>query len=134
MVDFLRIGGGVLAGLVVLSGLTEALELGLVSLLNRGMTRDPETYFAIRNQPLFLAGKAVYNILFALAAGYLAARLAPAGRPMTPVWILAVVQTVALAWGASGTEYSRYTPGWMWVFLIAATGPAILLGGALRGR
>lgn len=130
----LRIGGGAIVGLALISVLTEGLEFALVSLIRHGTSPDPDAYFAVRNQPVFLAGKALYNVAFALAGGYVAARLGPEGRPMASVWMLAAVQTVALVWGAFGTPYSRYTPAWMWLFLIAATGPAILLGGALRSR
>ena len=41
---------GILLGLVVISGLTESFEFGIVSLLNGGVVTDPETYFAARNQ------------------------------------------------------------------------------------
>lgn len=121
---------GVLAGLVLISLLTEGLEFLLVSLVNGRVVREPKAYFAVRNRWWFLAGKACYNTIFATVGGYAAAAVAGPHGFMYAI-SLAVLQTVFLIWGATRSEYSRFTPRWMWVFLTVATAPAIIAGAYL---
>jgi len=116
----------VLVGLVVISMGTELVEFALVTIANRGVVTDPEPYFAVRNRPTILAAKIFYNAGFALLGGYVASRI---GRATGPVWILAALQTAFLAWGAFAMEMGAFTPMWMWLALIALTGPAIVAGG-----
>lgn len=83
----LRSAVAVFAGLVLISAIVESLEFALVALVNRGVTTDPNVYFRVRNQPLFLAAKCVYNTAGAIAGGWVPcrARTEPAGRSLISV-------------------------------------------------
>jgi hypothetical protein len=70
-----------------------------------------------------------YGVVFALGAGWLAARLAP-GRPLFHAAIVSVIIAVAATGslvGASGAKWSQLAA------LLLMT-PAVLLGGRLAGR
>jgi hypothetical protein len=123
----------VLAGLVLISAIVEPLEFMLVALVNGQPTTDPDRYFAVRNQPLFLAAKLLYNTVAAVGAGVVTAWLAPRA------WVrhgiaLAVIQTVAFAWALATPELRRTTPDWMWAALIPLTSAGIVLGALLLER
>ncbi len=122
---------GIVAGIVVISMVVEALEFGLVTLINGEPTTDPDVYYAVRNTPGFLALKLLYNTAAAVAAGYLAALIAGYAEVKHGL-ALAVVQTLAFAWALTQPEVSRWTPGWMWAALIVLTFGGIVLGARLR--
>lgn len=124
---------GVLAGIAVISIVVETLEFTLVSALAAGAIDDMDGYFAVRNQPGVLAAKVVYNTLAAVLGGYVTAKIAGASE-MKYASVAASLQTFALIYGMKGSEYGPFTPTWMWVVLILLTGPAILLGAAVRAQ
>ena len=64
------------AGIMLISLVAEAIEFGLVTMINGAMTTDPESYFAIRNRGWFLCVKLIYNTAAAVAGGYAAAWIA----------------------------------------------------------
>ncbi len=129
--DFLRSFLAVLVGIVALSIVVEALEFGLVTLVNGEPTSDPDQYFSVRNRPWFLAVKLVYNTAAAVGAGYLTALIA--GRAeLKHGMALAAIQTLAFAWALTQPEMSKWTPGWMWAALIVLTAAGIILGSRLR--
>jgi hypothetical protein len=130
----LRSAVAVFAGLVLISAIVESFEFALVALVNRGVTTDPDVYFRVRNQPLFLAAKCVYNTAAAIAGGWVAARLARRA-PVTHGMVLAVIQTAAFGWAVANPDLRRSTPDWMWACLIALTFAGIIVGSLLlRGR
>jgi hypothetical protein len=123
----------VAVGLVLITAIVEPIEFALVALASDGMTTNPDAYFAVRNQPLFLAAKLVYNTVAAVAGGFVAAllaRRAPIGHGIA----LAVVQTAAFAWALATPEIRQTTPTWMWASLIALTIAGILGGTRLQHR
>jgi hypothetical protein len=131
--NVLRSVVAVLAGLVLISAVVEPLEFVLVALVNGQPTTDPERYFAVRNQPLFLAAKLMYNTVAAVGAGFVTAWLAPSA------WVrhgiaMAVLQTVAFGWGLASPELRRTTPEWMWAALIPLTAAGVVLGAVLLER
>ena len=128
---FLRSTIAVILGIVVILMVVEGLELGLVALLNGGLTTDPEIYFAVRNMGGFLAGKLFYNTAAAIAAGYLTARMAGYAE-LKHGAVLAVVQTLAFGWALTQPDMARWTPGWMWAALIVLTFAGILVGAGYR--
>jgi hypothetical protein len=110
----------VFAGLVLISLLVESLEFALVTLVNRGVTTDPDIYFSVRNQPAFLAAKLVYNTAAAIVGGLVAAWLARRA-PVVHGMVLAAIQTAAFGWALANPALRRSTPDWMWVCLIVLT-------------
>lgn len=123
----------VLGGIALVSLLVEPLEFTLVGAVAGGAVTDIDAYFAVRNRPWMLAAKLVYNTAAALLGGYMVAKIAGHAE-MAHTGLAAAVQTAALIWGATASEYAPYTPAWMWVMLILLTGPAMLAGGAIRAR
>ena len=122
----------VFAGLVLISLIVEPLEFGLVTLVNGGVTTDPDIYFRVRNTPAFLATKVVYNTTAAIVGGLVAARLARRA-PIAHGLALAVIQTVAFGWALVNPALRRSTPDWMWACLIVVTFAGIM-GGSLLQR
>jgi hypothetical protein len=123
----------VLGGILLISLLVEPLEFTLVGAIAGGPVTDIEGYFAVRNRPGFLAAKVVYNTAAALLGGYMVAKIAGHAE-MWHAGVAAALQTAALIWGATASEYAPFTPVWMWVVLTLLTGPAMLAGGAVRTR
>jgi hypothetical protein len=90
-------------------------------------------YFAVRNRPVILAAKLLYNTLAAILAGYMTAKIAGL-RELLHAAVVAIVQTMALVWGFTAGEYASFTPVWMRVALVLTTGPAMMLGASIRAR
>lgn len=124
---------GIIAGLLAISVLVEAVEVTLVTLVNGGMTMDPVVYFGTRNRPWFLAIKLVYNTAGAVAGGWLAAWIA--GRaPMAHGVALAIVQAAALGYAVTDPAMRQWTPDWMWAALAVVSTLGVLWGARLRQR
>ena len=123
----------VLGGIGLISLVTEALEFTLVRAAAGGPIPDMAAYFAVRNGPAILAAKLVYNTLAAVLGGYMTAKVA-GGREVPHAVVGALVQTAALIWGFTASEYAGFTPVWMRVALVLLTGPAMVAGGLVRAR
>jgi len=121
----------VFAGLVLISVIAEALEFGLVALVNGDLTTDPNIYFRARNAPAFLVTKVVYNTAAAIVGGLVAARLARRA-PRAHGLVLAVIQTVAFGWALVTPALRRSTPDWMWACLIVMTFAGVMTGSLLQ--
>ncbi|GBD31200.1 MAG: hypothetical protein KatS3mg081_0904 [Gemmatimonadales bacterium] len=117
----------IILGLAFISLLVEALEFGLVTLVNGSPTTDSETYYGIRNRSWFLVTKLVYNTIAAAAAGFAAALIAGYAHLRHGV-ALALIQTLAFGWALTQEEMRRWTPDWVWVALIVLTFAGIVLG------
>jgi hypothetical protein len=123
----------VLLGVGFVSLIVEVLEFAAVNAYAGARIADMGTYLAIRNEPLLLGAKVVYNTLAALLAGYITAKVA-AGEEMTHALIAAAVKTAALVWGFTTDELAGTTPAWMMVVLLATTGPGMLAGAWVRAQ
>lgn len=122
---------GVVAGLIAISIIAEGIEFLLVTALQGGAVTDPDAYFEVRNRPLVLGLKLVYNTLAAGVGGYLAAWIG--GRAhLAHGAALAVVQLVLFVWGMTASEYAGTTPAWAWITLCVTMSAAIVLGARLR--
>ena len=84
------------------------------------------------SNPLFLLA-AAYRVVYAVAGGYVAARLAP-GRPMAHALALGVVGLVVSAAGAAATwnEGPAFGPRWYPLALVATALPCAWAGGRLH--
>ncbi len=129
----LRSIGGVLGGLGVISFIVQAMEFSLVMARAGGRVADMPQYLAIANQPVILAAKLLYYPMAGVLGGYVAARVAMKYE-MHHAAAAAAAQTVGLIWGFSRGEFAAYTPIWMRVALIVLTGPAMMVGAAVRTR
>jgi hypothetical protein len=123
----------VLGGIGLFALVTETLEFVLVTAAAGGSISDMPAYFAVRNRPVILAAKLVYNTMAAILAGYMTAKVA-GRRERFHAAVVAIVQTIALVWGFTAGEYASFTPVWMRVALVLTTGPAMMLGASIRAR
>jgi hypothetical protein len=89
----------VLGGIGLFALVTETLEFTLVTAAAGGAISDMAAYFAVRNRPVILAAKLLYNTLAAILAGYMTAKIAGL-RELLYAALVAIVQTMALVWGS----------------------------------
>ncbi|MBI4266283.1 MAG: hypothetical protein HY657_18065 [Acidobacteria bacterium] len=123
----------VIGGVALVSLVVEPLEFTLVNAVADASIEDMAGYFAVRNRPGILAAKLVYNSLAAVLGGYMAAKIAGT-REMAHASAAALLQTAALIWGFTLSEYAPFTPAWTRVALVVLTGPAMLAGGMIRAK
>jgi hypothetical protein len=132
-VNPLRSIGSVLGGLGIMSLLIQMLEFSLVMATAGGTVHDMSQYLILGNQPALLAAKLVYYPIAGLIAGYVTARVAMV-HEMRHAAAAAAAQTVALIWGFTTGEFASYTPILVRVALVIMTGPAMMVGAAVRAR
>jgi hypothetical protein len=132
-VNPLRSIGGVLGGLGVISFIIQVMEFSLVMAMAGGRVADMSQYLVIANQTGILAAKLVYYPVAGLLGGYVTARVAM-NYEMHHAAAAAAAQTVALIWGFTRGEFASYTPIGVRVALIILTGPAMMVGAAVRTR
>ena len=121
----------VLVGTGLFRLVVAVLETTLVGAAADTPVRTEVEYFAVRNQPAMLAAAVGYNCVAAVLAGYVLARIAGA-REIMLATLAAAVQTTALIWAFTAGDYAAFTPAWTRVVLVAATGPAMIGGAAIR--
>lgn len=133
MLNILRSILAVFIGLMLISILVEALEFGIVTVLNGSVPSidEPGAYFAIRNQFPVLLLKLVYNTIGAIIGGYVVAWIS--GEHPRHGFALAIIQTTAFIY-AMFSEFGAYTPLPMWILLIVLTFPGILYGSYLHNK
>ncbi len=122
---------GVVVGLVVVTLVTESLELLVVKLASgesfERLTSDEAYYFSIRNQLIILLVKLVYTTGAGILGGYLASIV---GGKLSE-WTLAIVlviQVASLIWAGFVSELSATGPMWMWVSLIILVPLGLVVG------
>lgn len=131
MIYATRSFAAVFAGLMLISFVSEGIEFLLVAFIHGSPTSVPEVYLEIRNRPLILAIKFIYNNFAAFAGGYAAAWIA--GRAhIWPGTFLAVLQMAGLVYGMTASPYANTTPMWAWVGLCATMPPFIVIGSWFR--
>lgn len=133
LILIVRFVAAVVAGMLVISLLVEAVEFGLVAAVHGAVTIDPAIYFGVRNSFPVLHLKFLYNVLGGLAGGYLAAWIARRHETRVGL-ILALIQTTALVAAMLSPQMGVWTPAWVWLTLIATMFPAIVLGALWRHR
>lgn len=124
----LRSIGAVVAGLLV----TVVLSLGTDSLLHATGIYPP--WFQPMSTPLWVLATG-YRIVYGVAGGYIAARLAP-DRPLRHAMILGVVGLILSIVGAAATwnKGAAYGPHWYPLALIAIALPTCWAGAKLAQR
>lgn len=131
---FIRSLFAIIAGLLIISFIVEGIEFGIIAAIT-GEIPSPqnlESYFAVRNQPSILILKLIYTALASVIGGYLTSWIAKEAYKHTV--ILASVQTIALIYGMTATEFSSYTPNWLWIMLMGICFVFILLGAYVYQR
>ena len=124
---------GILGAIVIISFLTQLLELPLVNVFAPEPITDMNGYLAARNRPpIHLAMLAIAGIT-GLLAGYLVAKIA-AEYEMQHAAFAAVIQSVLLVRGFAAERAAAMLPMWVKVALLMVTVTAMLLGAAVRAR
>jgi hypothetical protein len=120
----------ILGALVLFSVATQLLEYTLVSASAGGTVQDMASYLAVLNRPSLLAGKAAANLMVALLAGYMAAKIART-HEMLFASIAAAAETCSLVYGFTTGEYAAL-PLWFRALAVLTTGPAMMAGAWVR--
>lgn len=126
----LRTALAVLLGMVFITVGVEVLEWTLVTAIHQAPTQDPEIYFGIRNGPVFLVVKLLYNTAAAVGGGYLAARVAKHSEMLIGLG-LALIQGLALIWAAFQPDLNQWAPVWLFPALAVVSVVGILYGAHL---
>jgi hypothetical protein len=124
---------GILGAIVLISFLTQLLELPLVNLFAPEPITDMNGYLAARNRPPIHAAMVVIAGVTGLLAGYLVAKIA-GQYEMQHAACAALVQTLLLVRGFGGESAAAALPTWLKVSLVIATVAAMLLGASVRAR
>jgi hypothetical protein len=124
---------GILGGIVIISFLTQLLEVPLVNVLAPEPITDMNGYLAARNRPPIHLAMLVIAGMTGLLAGYLVAKIA-AEYEMQHAAFAALVQSVLLSRGFAADRAAAMLPMWLKVSLVVVTVTAMLLGAAVRAH
>jgi len=119
-------------GLVTISIVTEGIEYIIVSVVMgvEPNPDDPTAYFTARNSMLVLILKHIYNFLAGALSGLLTAKIA-GNKQLLMAWILIGAQTIAIIWGISNPEISKWLPLWLWITIWLSTAIGVYFGARL---
>ena len=123
----------VLGGIVVISFLTQLLEVPLVNVFASEPIVDMNGYLAARNKPIIHAGLLMIAALTGLLSGYLVAKIA-GEYEVRHAAVTAAVQTALLIRGFADPVATATLPAWVKVSLVLVTVPAMVLGAVVRAR
>ena len=123
----------VLGGIVIISFLSQLLEVPLVQALTSAPIGDMNAYMAARNQPPMHAALVVIAGVTGVLGGYLVAKIA-GEHELLHAGVAAVLQTLLLVRGFAAEDAGAVLPGWVRVALVLVTMTAMLLGATVRAR
>ncbi len=127
----------IIAGLVVITLITELAEILMVSLSSgkslSEVTKNPKEYFEVRNQPVNIVLKIIYNTAAAFAGGLVCVLIARYNK-LKHAMILAAIQIAGFIYGMTISEYANTTPVWLWLVLIAVTTIGIMAAGYIKHK
>ena len=132
MLNPMRSGLGVLAGLVLIRLLNSILEQTLVMAVAPSPPADIDAYVAVRNQSGVLAATLAAHTGIAVIAGYVTGKIVLLYERQHAA-ILAVLQMLLFI-GAFSSADRALPPSWMRWALLVVTVPAILAGASIRAR
>lgn len=124
---------GILGGIVLISFLTQLLELPIVNVFAPAPITDMNGYLAARNQPSIHVALVIIAGMTGLLAGYMVAKVA-GQYEMQHAACAALVQTVLLVRGFAAESAAAALPAWVKVSLVVVTVSAMLLGASVRAR
>lgn len=134
---FVRFFVGLIAGIFLLTVLTEGIEFLIVKTLSgesfEYLSTHQEEYFEIRNQPLILLLKIVYTFGASFFAGFIATYIAQRESKKLLVTFIGL-QLLGIIYGAFFSDFSDTTPLWMWFTLIIIVPSGIFYGYLRAGK
>lgn len=129
MFNPMRTAIAALGGFLLLFVLGQALELALVNAMAGEPLPNTEAYLAVRNRTGVFAGVLASNVVAALLAGYVTAKVAGAAE-LSHAGLAAALFT----WAINTGESAAITPVWMRLAMVALTAPAMLVGASIRAK
>lgn len=123
----------VLAGLIVLTVVGETIEYVITVFIYGADSGSNESYFGIRNQPLNLVYKLIYNFLCGMLGGVVAVKIASNRKPIHG-YALASIQLISFIWAMTDNEMRSFAPLWAWVSFTVVTVGGIITGARLAVR
>jgi Ca2+/Na+ antiporter len=129
MLNPMRTAIAALGGFLLLFVLGQVLEWALVNAAAGAPLQNTEAYLAVRNRNGVFAGVLASNVVAALLAGYVAAKVAGAAE-LSHAGLAAAL----FAWAINTGESAAITPVWMRVTMVALTAPAMLVGASVRAK
>ena len=134
---YIRLAIGVVAGMIVISVVAEAIELlvvlGVSGNSYETLRSDSSKYFEVRNQPYILVAKMGYTFFAAALAGLATAKIA--GNARKPAIVaLTVLQVGLLLWAGFISSMSTTGPREMWIGLCFAVAIGVNTGYKLLSK
>jgi hypothetical protein len=123
----------VLGGLVIISFLSQLLEVPLVRALADASPTNMDEYMTARNHPSMHVAMLIIAALTGLLAGYMVAKIA-GGQEMLHAAAAAVLQALLFLRGFAGEQGAAALPAWVHAGVVVVTAGAMLLGAAVRAR
>jgi hypothetical protein len=123
----------VLGGIVVISFLSQLLEVPLVQAFAASPIEDLNGYYAARNQPPMQVALVLIAGVTGILAGYLVAKVA-GEYELQHAAVAALVQAALLARGFAAEDAAVALPGWVRMAMVVVTMGAMLLGATVRAR
>jgi Na+/pantothenate symporter len=123
----------VLGGLLVLFVIGQVLELVIVRSAAAAPLENIDQYLAVRGRTGVLLGLLASQVVAALLAGYMTAKVAGVAE-LTHAAMAAAMQTALLVWGFTVGENAGLTPVWMRVATVVVTAPAMFAGASVRAK
>ncbi len=134
---FIRFIVAFLLGMITITLLTEVVEFMIVKVVS-GHSFDylssyQDEYFEIRNRPWILGAKILYTFIGSLCGGLIATYIAKNVSKITII-TLTIVQFAGLSYGAFFSDFSNFTPLWMWILLLIIVPFGIFHGHTLANK
>jgi hypothetical protein len=124
---------GILGGIVLISFLTQLLEVPLVNVFASEPITDVNGYLAARSQPPMQMAMLAIAGVTGLLAGYMVAKIA-GQYEMQHAAFAAFVQSVLLVRGYAAARAAAALPVWLEAAIVVVTVTAMMLGASVRAR
>jgi hypothetical protein len=119
----------IVAGMVVITAVTELIEFTIVSILLgvEANPLNPTPYFLARNQTPVLVAKHFYNFIAGFVAGYTTAKIA-GYKEQLHAYIVIGLQVLAILFAITQPEISKWLPLSLWASVTLLTILGVVLG------
>ncbi len=123
----------VLGGIVIISFLSQLLEVPLVQAFAASPIEDLNGYLVARNRPPIQVGLVIIAGVTGVLAGYIVAKIA-GEYELQHAAVAAVLQALLLVRGYAAEDAASALPLWVRVAVVLVTVGGMLLGATVRAR